>query len=129
MSSVCAMPSVNSSMACKNFLLDCGTSRRRLLPNDLQEPLLSEHFLSRVLRVCKSVGNHHQNVPLVEMEGPGFISGVLEHPQEKGVGEEPFNLPRGGAKQIGWIMSRADELPHALRVLQKQKERDELAGQ
>jgi hypothetical protein len=39
-----------------------------------------------------------------------------------------FDLSRGGAEQIGWIMSRADELPHAIRVQQKEKERDELEG-
>ncbi len=50
-------------------------------------------------------------------------------PRKKASEKQPFNLPRGGAKQIGWIMSRADELPHASRALQKEKERDELAGQ
>ena len=75
---------------------------------------LSEHFLLRVLRVRKAVGIHHQDVSFVEMEGAGLISSEIEHPQEIGVGDQLFDFPRGGAEQIGWIMSRADELPRAM---------------
>ena len=82
----------------------------------LQQSFLSEHFFPLVLRVGKAVGIHHQNVSLIETEGAGFIRGEIEHPQEIGVGDQLFDFSRGGTEQIGWIMSRADELPRAMRV-------------
>src|SRR5579863_9830066 len=51
----------------QELLLDRATSGGSFLPNDLQNSLLSEHFLFRVLRVRESIADHHQDVPLIEM--------------------------------------------------------------
>ena len=66
--------------------------------------------------------------PLSRWKRAGLIRGGIEHPQDIGVGDQLFDLSRGGAEQIGRIMSRADELPRAIRAQQKEKQRDELEG-
>src|ERR1035438_162201 len=107
-------------------LLDRATSRGGLSLNDFQQPFLSEHFFLRVFSVRKSVGIHHQNVSFVEAEHAGLIGGGIEYSQGISVGGQRLDISRGGAEQIGWIMSRADELPCAIRAQQKEKKRDEL---
>ena len=115
-------------MAFKKLLLDRVTSRGGLLPNDFQQSFLSEHFFLRVFRVRQAVGIHHQNVSFAEMERAGLIGGEIEHPQDISIGDQLFDLSRGGAEQIGWIVPRADELPRAVRAQQEEKKRDELGG-
>src|ERR1039457_2593567 len=80
------------------------------------------------MRVCKAVGIHHQNVSLVETERAGFIRGGIEQPQDSGVRFQFFDFSRGGTEQVGGIMSRADELSHAIRAEEKEEERNELVG-
>src|SRR5580692_5458212 len=81
------------------------TSGWRLLPNDFEEPLLSEHFFPLALRVGKTVGINQQNVSLAEVKRVGPIRGLVEHSQHVVVGYEPFDFSRGGAIEPGWIVS------------------------
>ena len=66
--------------------------------------------------------------PLSRWSARDSIRGEIEHPQEKSVGDQLFDLSRGGTEQIGRIVSRADELPRAIRAQEEEKERDELEG-
>jgi len=98
------------------------------LLNDFQQPYLSEHFFLLVPRFRKAIGIHHENISLVEMQRAGLVRDGSESSKNQIVRGQFFYFSRGGTKQIGWVMSRADELPHALRVQKKEKERNEPAG-
>ena len=70
MSSVCGIPSVNSSMAFKKRRLNRLSSGRRFPLNDFPEPFLSEHFSAQVFRVRQPIGMNHQNVALCRDGAP-----------------------------------------------------------
>ena len=94
--------------------------------NDFQQSFLSEHLFLRVFRFCNAIGINHQDVSWEELERAGLVRDGSESSQDQTTGGQLFDLSRIGTVQIGWIMSRTDELPHALRV--QEKERNEPAG-
>jgi hypothetical protein len=70
----------------QELLLKRMTSWGGLLLNYLQQSILSEHFFLLVLRVSKSIGINHQNVPQVKMEGAGLVGDKVESSQDQTVG-------------------------------------------
>jgi hypothetical protein len=111
----------------QELLLERMTSRGGLLLNDFEQSFLSEHLIPLVTRFRKAIGINHQNISLVEMERAGLVRDGSESSQDQIAGGQQLDLSRVGTEQIGWIMSSADELPHALRVQEEKKERDEPA--